>query len=116
MAATRDEAAAFYSKIWSIMNTLDQEKFGQRTVEALAAFPKTVGRCANLCAYISEKLRWDDVDHLVALGSLSCNGVKVFQYRKPFPQKPKQEIIWDGHAWIEFPDGSIGDVGSVAAG
>lgn len=85
------------------------EKFGQRTSEMLGMFPNTAGLCVNLCACISFKLESDGVPHSVALGSLSCNGVKVFQYTKAFPRKPNRPADWDGHAWIEFPDEYIGE-------
>jgi hypothetical protein len=78
-------------------------------MEALAAFPNTVGRCVNLCTYISERLKEDGVEHRVALGSLSCRGIKTFQYRTAFPLRPNRKISWEGHAWIEFPDASIGE-------
>ncbi len=85
------------------------EGFGKRATEALAAFPNTVGRCVNLCAYISARLRDDGILNEVCLGSLSCNGTKTFQYRKAFPRNPKGPVEWDGHAWLEFSDGRIGE-------
>lgn len=83
--------------------------FGKRATEALAAFPNTIGRCVNLCAFISARLRDDGIMNDVCLGSLSCSGKKAFQYRKPFPRNPKGPIEWDGHAWLEFSDGRIGE-------
>ena len=72
-------------------------------------FPNTSGLCVYVCAYISFELENDGIPHSVALGSLSCNGVKVFQYNKGFPRKPTRPVDWDGHAWIEFPGGYIGE-------
>lgn len=85
------------------------EKFGQRTTEGLTIFPVTEGLCVNLCAWISLKLHEDGVRHCVCLGSLSCNGVRAFKYIKAFPRKPTRPIDWDGHAWIEFSQGYIGE-------
>lgn len=85
------------------------EKFGKRTSEALKMFPVTAGLCVNLCAFISFELENDGVPHSVCLGSLSCNGVKVFQYTKAFPRQPSRPVDWDGHAWIEFPHRYIGE-------
>ena len=85
------------------------EKFSQRTSEVLGIFPNTAGLCVNLCACISFALQNDGVAHSVALGSLSCKGVKVFQYTGAFPRKPNRPAAWDGHAWIEFADGYIGE-------
>lgn len=85
------------------------ERFGERTTEVLGIFPITAGLCVNLCACISFKLEEDGVPHTVCLGSLSCNGVKVFRYIKAFPRRPVRPVEWDGHAWIEFPQGYIGE-------
>ena len=94
-----------------IEKQIDQiaEGFGKRTRDALDAFPNTVGRCVNLCAYISARLRDDGILNEVCLGSLSCNGTKTFQYRKAFPRNPKGPVEWYGHAWLEFSDGRIGE-------
>jgi hypothetical protein len=83
--------------------------FSRRSMEALTSFPNTIGQCAALCAYISARLTEDSIANRVALGSLSCNGVKAFQYKKPIPAMPSASTVWDGHAWIEFPDGVIGE-------
>ena len=85
-----------------------QNAFVQRTTEALRIFPETAGRRVALCAYISDGLDKAGIPHSVALGSLSCNGLKTFQYRKAFPSNPKGPIIWEGHTWIEL-DGYIGE-------
>ncbi|OAI23823.1 hypothetical protein A1351_18715 [Methylosinus sp. R-45379] len=83
--------------------------FSKCAVDALATFPKTAGQCVALCAYISARLTEDSIANRVALGSLSCNGVKTFQYKKPISVAPSGSSVWDGHAWIEFPDGVIGE-------
>ena len=83
--------------------------FQNRAREMLALFPRTEGQCVGLCACISAKLDEDRIPHSVALGSLSCNGIKAFQYVKAFPSKPSGPIVWDGHAWIEFSHGYIGE-------
>jgi hypothetical protein len=93
------------------MNTPDDIKapFRKRAVEALTVFPDTIGQCAALCAYISARLTEDSIPNKVALGSLSCNGIKAFHYNKPIPAMPSASMVWDGHAWIEFSGGIIGE-------
>ena len=95
------------------MDDLDLEKFKscfQKHVhDTLHLFPNTIGQCVSLCACISSKLSIDEIPHVVALGSLSCNGIKTFQYVRAFPSNPTKPISWDGHAWLEFPNGFIGE-------
>lgn len=88
-----------------------KNSFESHTVDALTIFPNTVGQCVALCAYISSKIREDNVECKVALGSLSCGGIKTFQYIKAFSSNPNVSKFteWDGHAWIEFGDDFIGE-------
>jgi hypothetical protein len=74
----------------------------EQTTEALKTFPITSGQCVALCAYIPVRLSKRSISNKVALGSLSCNGIKTFQYKKPIPAHPSQSMEWDGNAWIEF--------------
>jgi hypothetical protein len=83
--------------------------FKKHATESLRLFSFIIGQCVPLCAHISAKLTNDDIPHSVALGSLSCNGIKTFQYVRAFPSNPQGPVQWDGHAWIEFPDGYIGE-------
>jgi hypothetical protein len=85
------------------------EAFSKRALEALTAFPDTIGQCVALCAYISARLTEDSIANRVALGSLSSNGVKAFQYRKPVTAISSASTVWDGHAWIELAGGMIGE-------
>ncbi len=86
-----------------------KNSFNIRVTEALSLFPNTIGQCVALCAYVSSGLEQDGVHHSVAVGSLSCNGIKTFQYKRAFSSTPNIMHNWEGHAWIEFSDGVIGD-------
>lgn len=83
--------------------------FAARTKDALLAFRNTVGQCVGLCAAISLRLTEDGVPNKVALGSLSCGGILAFRYGGPFVADGSSPVDWDGHAWIEFPGGIIGE-------
>ncbi len=85
------------------------EHFRDSATSALRRFPHTVGQCVGLCAYISRDLKGRGVSNEVALGSLTCAGIRVFKYNKPIPARPKRLVDWDGHAWIEFADGVVGE-------
>ncbi|TXN73418.1 hypothetical protein [Methylobacterium sp. WL6] len=93
--------------------TASPEGFGRAfatcTTDALRNFRNTVGQCVGLCAAISWRLTKDGVPNKVALGSLSCGGIPSFEYSGPFVTDRSNSSAWDGHAWIEFPGGVIGE-------
>lgn len=93
--------------------TATPEAFGKAfaacTRDALLTFRNTTGQCVGLCAAISWALTQDGVSNKVALGSLYCGGVPAFVYSGPFSTALSDTIVWDGHAWIEFPSGIIGE-------
>ncbi|MCJ2093116.1 hypothetical protein MKK67_11500 [Methylobacterium sp. J-072] len=86
-----------------------RKAFATCTTDALRMFRNTVGQCVGLCAAISWRLTEDGVPNKVALGSLSCGGVPAFEYSGPFVTDGSSPVDWDGHAWIEFPGGIIGE-------
>ncbi len=86
-----------------------QDNFRDAAVTTLSAFASTEGQCVGVSASISLILQDRNIPHKIALGSLSCNGVKAFQYRKAIPKSSNGIMDWDGHAWIEFVEGYIGE-------
>ncbi|GJE14577.1 hypothetical protein [Methylobacterium longum] len=86
-----------------------RKAFAACTKDALLTFRNTDKQCVGLCAAISWSLTEDGVPNKVALGSLSCEGVLAFKYSGPFVTDGSVPLDWDGHAWIEFPGGIIGE-------
>lgn len=93
--------------------TASPEAFGRAfaacTRDALLTFRNTVGQCVGLCAAVSWRLAENGVPNKVALGSLTCGGILAFEYSGPFVTDGSNPSTWDGHAWIEFPGGVIGE-------
>lgn len=90
-----------------MQNDIVFDHLNETITSALSRFRFTTGQCVGLCAYISKNLKALGVENTVALGSLTCAGVKAFQYTKPIQQRPKTLVNWDGHAWIELSDGFV---------
>ncbi|RPE63278.1 hypothetical protein EDD53_2877 [Pacificibacter maritimus] len=84
-------------------------RFMEISRDMLKTHPNTASQCVAVCALISSELDQDEIPHSIALGSLSCNGVKAFQYKKAFPKRPKSLVDWEGHAWIDFDCGLVGE-------
>lgn len=85
------------------------KRFLEISTEVLKSYRYIDNQCVSVCSLISSELAKDGIAHCVALGSLSCDGIKAFQYKKPFPRRPKTGVVWDGHAWIEFHGEVIGE-------
>lgn len=85
------------------------KRFLEISTEILKSYSYIDNQCVSVCALISSELEKDGIAHSIALGSLSCNGIKAFQYKKAFPKKPKTGVVWDGHAWIDFDGEVVGE-------
>jgi len=88
-----------------------RESFVKHTTTAFNVFENTKGQCVALCAYIGSKIKDDNINCCIALGSLSCNGIETYEYSGEFPSNPNESkfIDWEGHAWIEFENRFIGE-------